>query len=236
MDVRVLDDPASPCAEILAEAARAGNNIALTGGSTPRRAYELAAGLDADWSGARLWWGDERCVPADDELSNYRMAREALIEQLPPAGEGGPEVHRIPAERGPHVGAEDYEEDLRTTLGEQIPRLDLVLLGLGPDAHVASLYPGQHTLEVRDRAAVGVEEAGWKPYVPRVSLTLPVLNAARRVVFLVAGEDKADAVGRAFGSGAEPSHDAPASLVRPSDGELTLLLDEAAASRLQVRG
>jgi 6-phosphogluconolactonase len=236
MDVKVLDDPASPCAEILAGAAGEGSNIALTGGSTPRRAYELAAGLDADWSRARLWWGDERCVPADDELSNYRMACEALIERLPPAGEGGPEVHRIPAERGPHAGADDYAEELRTTLGEQMPRLDLVLLGLGPDAHVASLYPGQDTLDVRDRAAVGVEEAGWKPYVPRVSLTLPVLNAARRVVFLVAGEDKADAVGRAFGPGAEPSHDAPASLVRPSDGELILLLDEAAASRLQVRG
>jgi 6-phosphogluconolactonase len=236
MDVRVLDDPASPCAEILADAAGAGSNIALTGGSTPQRAYELAADLDADWSRARLWWGDERCVPADDELSNYRMAREALLDRLPPAGEGGPEVHRIPAERGPHAGAEDYEDDLRTTLGEQMPRLDLVLLGLGPDAHVASLYPGQATLDVRDRATVGVEEAGWKPFVPRVSLTLAVLNAARRVVFLVAGEDKADAVGRAFGPGAEPSHDAPASLVRPSDGELTLLLDEAAASRLQVRG
>jgi 6-phosphogluconolactonase len=232
MDVRVLEDPAPPCAELLAEAASVGSHIALTGGSTPKRAYELAAGIEADWSRAKLWWSDERCVPPDDELSNYRLAREALLDRLPPAGEGGPEVHRVPAERGPHAGADDYEVDLRASLGEAAPRLDFVLLGLGPDAHVASLYPGQPTLDVRDRLAVGVEEAGWKPYVPRVSLTLPVLNAARRVVFLVAGDDKADAVERSFGPGATPSHDAPASLVRPTAGDLVLLLDEAAASRL----
>ena len=112
-----------------------------------------------------------------------------------------------------------------------MPRLDLVLLlGLGPDAHVASLFPGQKTLNVRDRLAVGVEQAGLEPYVPRVSLTLPVLNAARSVVFLVAGKDKADAVERAFGPDVEPNRDAPGSLVRPVDGELILLLDEAAAS------
>src|SRR4051794_6654427 len=189
MDVRILEDPAPACAEILAEAARAGRHIALTGGSTPRRAYEQAARLEQDWSGAKLWWGDERCVPPDDEMSNYRLARESLLDVLPDGG--APEVHRIPAERGPHVGADDYEREIRTALGEQIPRLDVMLLGMGPDAHVASLYPGQDTLDVSDRAAVGVEQAGWKPYVPRVSLTLPVLCAARRIVFLVAGEEKA---------------------------------------------
>jgi 6-phosphogluconolactonase len=236
MDVRVLDDPASPCAELLAEAAAVGGHIALTGGSTPKRAYELAAGIEADWSQAKLWWTDERCVRPDDELSNYRLAREALLDRLPPAGQGGPEVHRMPAERGPHVGADDYEVDMRASLGDETPRLDFVLLGLGPDAHVASLYPGRPTLDVRDRLAIGVEEAGWKPFVPRVSLTLPVLNAARRVVFLVAGDDKADAVERSFGPGAAPSHDAPGTLVRPTDGDLLLLLDEAAASRLPATG
>jgi 6-phosphogluconolactonase/glucosamine-6-phosphate isomerase/deaminase len=120
-------------------------------------------------------------------------------------------------------------------LGEQSPRLDLLLLGLGPDGHVASLYPGQDTLDVRDRVAVGVEEAGWRPFVPRVSLTLPVLCAARRIVFLVAGKDKAEAVERCFRPGAEPRHDAPGSLVRPVDGELIVLLDEAAAGRLPGR-
>jgi 6-phosphogluconolactonase len=234
LDVRVLEDPAPACAELLAGAAAAGGHIALTGGSTPKRAYEQLAGMDVDWSGAALWWGDDRCVPPDDELSNYRMAKEALLDHLPAAGEGGPEVHRVPGERGPHAGADDYEAELRAALGEDTPRLDLVLLGLGPDAHVASLYPGQPSLDVRDRLAVGVEEAGWEPYVPRVSLTLPVLCAARLIVFLVGGEDKAEAVERSFGPG-EPSHDAPGSLVRPTHGELIVLLDEAAASRLPER-
>jgi 6-phosphogluconolactonase len=215
---------------MLAAAARAGSNIGLTGGSSPGAAYEQAARLEQDWSRARLWWSDERCVPPDDELSNYRLVRETLLDNLP--DEGAPEVHRMPGERGPHVGAEDYERDMRSAFGEQTPRLDFLLLGLGPDGHVASLYPGQPTLDVSDRPAVGVEEAGWKPYVPRVSLTLPVLNAARQVVFLVAGEDKAEAVERCFSPDSEPSHEAPGSLVRPVDGELILLLDEAAAGRL----
>src|SRR5438045_6922230 len=105
-------------------------------------------------------------------------------------------------EAGPHAGAEDYERELREAFGQEIPRIDLVLLGLGPDAHVASLFPGQPTLEVRDRLAVGVDEAGLEPYVPRVTLTLPVLNAGREVLFLVTGEDKAEAVRRAFAADA----------------------------------
>jgi 6-phosphogluconolactonase len=230
MDVRILDDPARPCAEMLADEAAAGHHIALTGGSTPGRAYEQAAALRTDWSGAKLWWGDDRCVPPDDELSNFLLAKETLIDRL----EQPPQIHRIPGESGPYAGAEDYEREMRAVFGEQTPRLDFLLLGMGPDGHVASLYPGQPTLDVRDRVAVGVEEAGWKPYVPRVSLTLPVLNAARRIVFLIAGEDKAEAVERCFGPDAEPSNAAPASLVRPVDGEITVLLDEAAAGRLQV--
>ncbi|MEA2413067.1 MAG: 6-phosphogluconolactonase [Thermoleophilaceae bacterium] len=230
MDLRILEDPVPACAELLVEAARAGQHISLTGGSTPGRAYEEAARLEQDWSGATLWWGDDRCVPPDDELSNYRLARETLLDVLP--DEGAPEVRRIPGERGPHVGADDYERELRAVFGEALPRLDFMLLGLGPDGHVASLYPGQDTLDVRDRPVIGVEEAGWKPYVPRVSLTMPVLCAARRIVFLVAGDDKAEAVERCFGPGVEPNHEAPGSMVRPVDGELILLFDEAAASRL----
>jgi 6-phosphogluconolactonase len=233
MDVRVLEDPAAPCAEMLVAAAREGSHIALTGGSTPKLAYEQAARLEQDWSRATLWWSDERCVPPDDELSNYRLARESLLDNLP--DEGWPKVQRMPGERGPHVGAEDYERDMRAAFGEQTPRLDFLLLGLGPDGHIASLYPGQDTLDARDRVAVGVEEAGWKPFVPRVSLTLPVLNAARQVVFLIAGDDKAEAVEACFSPETEPSHDHPGSLVRPVDGELILLLDEAAASRLGTR-
>jgi 6-phosphogluconolactonase len=234
MDVRVLEDPAAACAEMLAEAARAGQHICLTGGSTPGHAYEKAASLESDWSRATLWWGDDRCVPPDDELSNYLLAKEALLDRLPAASV--PVVHRIPGERGPHAGADDYEGELRAAFGDELPRLDFLLLGLGPDAHVASLYPGQPTLDVIDRLAVGVEDPAWKPYVPRVSLTMPVLCAARRIVFLIAGDDKAEAVGRAFGPGVEPNRDAPGSMVRPVDGDLILLLDEAAASHLPVTG
>src|SRR5699024_8770807 len=115
---------------------------------------------------------------------------------------------------------------------EQMPRLDLMLLGLGSDAHVASLFPNHDTLRVNDRVAVGEEEAGLEPFVPRVSLTLPVLSSGRHIVFLVTGEGKAEAVEKAFGR--EPSPDAPASLVRPRDGRMTLLLDAAAASRLRL--
>src|SRR4051812_8195711 len=140
MDIEVLDDPARRCAEILSEAAEAGEHIALTGGSTPGDAYELAAG--ADWSRARIWWGDDRCVAPDDELSNYRLAKEALLDRL--AAEPT-EVHRIRGELGPEAGADDYEQQLAA-----VDRLDLVLLGLGPDAHVASLFPGHETLRVRD--------------------------------------------------------------------------------------
>ena len=232
MDVRVLQDPAAACAEMLVEAARARQHICLTGGSTPKIAYERAASLESDWSRATLWFGDDRCVAPDDELSNYRLARESLLDRLP--RDGAPVAHRIAGEEGPHQGADDYERDLRDAFGDvPVPRLDLMLLGLGPDAHVASLFPGQASLDVTDRLCVGVEEAGWKPYVPRVSMTMPLLCAAHRIVFLVAGDDKAEAVERAFGPGVEPSHDAPGSMVRPVDGELILLLDEAAASRIR---
>jgi 6-phosphogluconolactonase len=231
MDVRVSDNPAQDCADLLCEAAEAGAHIALTGGSTPRDAYERAAGAGADWSRATLWWGDERCVAPDDELSNYRLAKESLLDRID--GEK-PDVHRIRGERGPHTGADDYERELRETLGEQTPRLDVVLLGLGPDAHVASLFPGHATLDVRDRLVVGEDEAGLEPFVPRVTLTLPVLCDGRHIVFLVSGEGKAEAVERAFGRDEEASHDAPGSLVRPRDGRMTVLLDPPAAGRLRT--
>jgi 6-phosphogluconolactonase len=222
----VLEDPAGECAGRLAAAAGDGAHIALTGGSTPKVAYERAAAMDTDWSGATLWFGDERCVPPDDEKSNYGMAKAALLDGI--AG-GAPAVKRMRGEQGPSAGADDYERELRETLGEAIPRLDLVLLGLGPDGHVASLFPGQPSLQVGDRPVVGVPEAGMEPYVPRISLTLPAINAARQVVFLVTGESKAEAIERACG---EPSEDTPGSLVRPHSGELILLLDRAAAARL----
>ena len=229
MKISVSDDPAAECAALLCAAAESGAHIALTGGSTPGVAYRQAAAAGADWSGATLWWSDERCVPPDDERSNYRLARENLIDLLPDGAR--PAEHRMRGESGPHAAADDYERELRDALGEQAPRLDLVLLGLGSDAHVASLFPGHTTLRERDRLVVGEPEAGLDPFVPRVTMTLSPLCDGRHIVFLVTGEGKAEAVERAFGG--EPSEDAPASLVRPRQGEMTVLLDPAAAGRLR---
>jgi 6-phosphogluconolactonase len=226
---RVLDDPAGAAADRIAEVAAAGGHIALAGGSTPRAAYERVAAMDVDWSRATLWFGDERCVPPDDERSNYGMVKAALLDRLAGAP---PVVHRMEGERGAHEGADAYERLLSDTFGPERQQLDLVLLGLGPDAHCASLFPGQPALDERERLAIGVQEAGMQPHVPRVTLTLPAINAGREVVFLVAGADKTEAVRRAFAE--EPSRDAPASLVAPDSGNLVLLLDAAAAAGLQT--
>lgn len=226
-DIRVLEDPAEATAELLAERAGRGGHVALTGGSTPKAAYERAAAMDVDWSGATMWFGDDRCVEPDDELSNYGMAKAALLDAI--AGPA-PAVERIRGELGPHAGADDYEARLHETFGRGMPELDLVLLGLGPDGHCASLFPGRPEVAVTDRLAVGVPEAGMEPYVPRVSFTLPIINAAREVVFLVAGAGKAQAAARAWGGTPDP--DTPASLVAPASGELTVLLDPAAAEQL----
>lgn len=225
--VVVTRDPAGAAAERLAEAVSKGAHVALAGGSTPRAAYERAAAMDVDWSASTLWFGDDRCVPPDHEHSNYRMVREALLDRI--RGEP-PAVKRIAGERGPEEGADAYEGALHAAFGEGVPRLDLILLGIGPDAHTASLFPGDAALDERERLAVGVLTPGMAPLVSRVTITLPVVNAAHEVVFLVSGEDKAEAVARAFSGARDPS--APASLVRPEGGSLTLLADPAATSLL----
>jgi 6-phosphogluconolactonase len=227
-EIKVLDDPGAEAVVVLARHAAAGHHIALTGGSTPRGAYERVAGMHLDWSRTTLWWGDERCVPPEDERSNYRLAKATLIDAI---RDGPPVVHRIRGELGPAAGADDYEEQLREAFGDGVPALDLVLLGLGPDGHLASLFPGQPALAETRRRVVGVEEAGLEPFVPRVTLTLPVINAGAEVLFLVAGADKAEAVARAFAEAPDP--DTPASLVSPESGSLTVLLDPPAAERLE---
>jgi 6-phosphogluconolactonase len=220
----VTDDPAGAAAERLVAAA--GGQVALAGGSTPKATYERVAGLGVDWSSTGFWFGDDRAVPPDHEHSNYRMAREALLDHVEPGA-----VHRIEGELGYEEAADEYERELREAFGDDPPALDLILLGLGPDAHTASLFPGDAALGERERWAVGVETPGMAPLVPRVTLTLPALNAGREVVFLVAGEDKADAVARAFSGAPDPG--APASLVAPDQGSLVVLLDPPAAARLE---
>jgi 6-phosphogluconolactonase len=227
-DIRVLDDPSEAAAELLARHAGSGHHIALTGGSTPRQAYERAAAMDVNWAAATLWFGDDRCVAPDDDRSNYRLAKESLLDRLT---DDAPAVQRIAGELGPDPGAQDYEQRLHEVFGEGTPSLDLVLLGLGGDGHCASLFPGKPGIHVTDRYVVGVPEAGLEPFVPRVSFTLPTIDAAREVVFLVSGEGKAEAVARAWGEAPSPA--VPASLVAPASGSLTVLLDPAAASRLK---
>jgi 6-phosphogluconolactonase len=205
--------------ELMAAAAE-GGHIAVAGGETPRPAYELASALQPDWHRVDLWWGDERCVPPGDPQSNYRLVRESLLDGLVRL----PSVHRIHGERDPEEAAAAYDAEIRGV------RLDLALLGLGPDGHTASLFPGGAALEERERAAVAAEP-GLEPFVPRVTLTIPVLSAARLVLFLVAGAAKADAARGAFA--AEPDPGTPASLVRSQEGRTVAILDRAAASGLQ---
>jgi 6-phosphogluconolactonase len=230
--IKVLEDPARETAQRMAEVADAGGHIVLTGGSTPKRAYEMATQLGADWSEAHVWFGDERCVPPDDERSNFRMAKAALLDDIDPAPAG---VHRIPADLGPEAGAHAYAADIAATFGpDDVPRFDLLLLGMGPDTHTASLFPGKPELDVIDRWVTGVAEAGLQPFVPRVSLTFSAINAARAVVFLISGAEKAEGVARVFGPTPDPT--SPATRVRPTEGTLTVLLDPAAAAQLPGAG
>jgi 6-phosphogluconolactonase len=219
IEIVIAENPAQVVAERLAAAAGSGGHVVLTGGSTPRVAYELAAKLEPDWSRVELWWGDERCVPIDDERSNYRMAKGALLDHVTTGA-----VHRMRGELGREAGAAEYEDELGS-----LERFDLLLLGLGPDGHIASLFPSQPTLDVTGRRVIGAE-AKHEPFVDRITLTLPVLRGAREVLFLVSGADKADACKRAFGD--EPSHETPGSLVRAVDGTTTAVLDAAAAALL----
>jgi 6-phosphogluconolactonase len=233
-EIEIVADPAVAAAERIAAVVRRGGQIALAGGSTPRRAYELLADLDLDWGATELWLGDDRCVPPEHQHSNYRMVSEELVDRLP-ADRRPRAWHRIRGELGPRDGADILEQELRHVFGDatEMPHFDLILLGIGSDAHTASLFPGDDALSERHRWAVGVEMPGMAPLVPRVTLTLPALNAAREIVFLISGADKADAVARAFGDA--PGPDAPSSLVSPSDGVLTVLLDQPAAARLPAR-
>jgi 6-phosphogluconolactonase len=227
MEIRVLEDPAAPVVEILLDAAQAGGNIVLTGGSTPKRAYEACARAGVDWSAATLWFSDERCVSPDDQRSNFGMVDGSLVGRL--QKDVRPRVMRMEGELGPEIGAANYESLVREHVGND-PRWDLLLLGLGPDSHVASLFPGKPELEERSRLVVGVEHAGWQPPVSRISLSLPCINGARRVILLVTGKEKATAMKRAFGDPVDPA--APGALVRPASGELLVLCDSDAAGEL----
>jgi len=197
-------------------------HVSLAGGNTPRRAYELLGPLLADPAAVDWWFGDERCVPADDPDSNFRLVSESLLLS---AAIPTDRVHRIAGELPPQAGADAYAAELRRGVpagAADLPVLDVAFLGLGEDGHTASLFPGDPSLDVRDRLAVPV--VAVKPPPNRITLTLPVFRAASSVVILATGSGKKNAVSRLL-TGPDPR--TPSSLLDPTT--LTLVLDEAAA-------
>ncbi len=231
VELEIVEDPARACAAMMVGAAAGAGQVVLAGGSTPRAAYEefvrAVGAVGVDLSQSTLWFGDDRCVPPDDERSNYLMVKRSLLD---PLGDNAPlAVHRIEGELGPDAAADAYERELRAHAPE---RFDLVILGIGPDGHTASLFPDQPTLRERERLAVAVPEAGLEPFVPRVTLTFTGLARARQIVFLISGDSKAQAVARAFGPQAAPDPHTPSSMLAPLAEEIVVLLDPPAASAL----
>jgi 6-phosphogluconolactonase len=219
-DIHVVDEPHLAVGDLIAEQAKRGGSIVLTGGSSVDQAYERAASVMPDWSKVTVWWGDERCVPPDDDLSNYKLAKESLLDNLEVAPAA---VHRIKGELAPTAAAAELDAALENA------ELDFLLLGLGPDGHCASLFPGSPQLDVTDRRAVS-GPAGLEPWVERVTMTMPTLQSAKRIVFVASGESKADAVARAFGG--DVSHDVPASLTRLAPVTVEVYVDADAAAKL----
>ncbi len=203
--------------------------VALSGGATPRLFFRLLGAEYRDnikWRAVHLFWADERAVPPDHEQSNFRSVSEELLSKitLPPGN-----VHRIPGELAPEQAAAAYEADLQRYFGGAgLPEFDLIFLGVGEDGHTASLFPGAAALAEKERLAVAVDHtttASW-----RVTLTLPVLNNASRVVFLVAGRSKTQIVRAILTAEGEDKH--PAGLIKPRRGTVVWLLDQEAAAGL----
>jgi 6-phosphogluconolactonase len=202
--------------------------VVLAGGSTPKATYEVLARDYADrldWGKVHIFFGDERTVGPDDEDSNYRMVRETLLSHVRVGS-----VHRMRCELPPTEAATDYEEQLREFFGTNgVPAFDLILLGLGKDGHTASLFPETSALDVTDRSVV--VNPVLKLGTSRVTLTIPVINAAEAVTFLVDGEDKARALREVLEGDADPRA-CPAKFIRPEGGDLTWMVDRAAAGSL----
>jgi 6-phosphogluconolactonase len=242
VEIRTLTTPQELFAAAAEEVVRAANEavaqrgrftIALAGGSTPKSLYNLLATnarTALPWDRMFFFWGDERHVPPTDPDSNYRMADEAMLSKIPAAAGN---IFRIKAENPDAAAvAEDYEQTLRKffqTEPGQFANFDLILLGMGPDGHTASLFPGTAALQEKSRLVV----ANWveKLKASRITLTLPVLNAAHNVIFLVSGTDKAPVLKVVLEEDL-PGEQYPSKLVRPHHGRLIWLIDRAAASQL----
>jgi 6-phosphogluconolactonase len=198
-------------------------HVALSGGNTPARTYELLAETVSDWSGIEIWFADERCVPPDDERSNYLLAANALLR---PAAIAEEQVHRMRGERGPREGARLYAEELRAgglDMGER-HTLDVAVLGIGPEGHIASLFPEAPALGAgEEELCVGVEDSP-KPPPQRITLTLPALRAAWRCLVIATGAEKTGAISAMLGDATER---VPASLLRRE--RLSVIVDDAAS-------
>jgi len=209
--------------------------IAISGGSTPKATFQLLADPNQPfrsrmpWSDLEIYWVDERCVGPDDADSNYRMTREALLDHVPLAPE---QIHRIEGELEPHAAADKYASELRNSFkleGPQTPRFDLVALGMGPDGHTASLFP--HTAALHETNRIVTANHVQQMNTWRITLTWPVINAARSVFFLISGSDKAEVLNEVL-TGPRDVERLPSQLIWPSSGILTLILDKAAAALL----
>ncbi len=209
--------------------------FALAGGSTPKKLYGLLASEpyrdQINWALVEIFWSDERCVPPDSEDSNYHLAEEVLLSKVPiPANQ----IHRMPADTADQdAAALAYTEEIQRVFGTNgIPRFDLLQLGMGPEGHTASLFPHQAALKELRRLVMPVSVP--KPPPQRLTFTPPLLNAAVHVLFLVTGQDKADAV-QAILEGENNPDEYPAQLIWPPEGEVTWMLDTAAASKLRAQ-
>jgi 6-phosphogluconolactonase len=211
--------------------------VALSGGSTPRALHNALVAHYRDlipWERVQVFWSDERCVPPEDPASNYRMARETLLEHVPLPAEN---IHRMPGERGDaDAAAADYEAEMRRVFGmppDVLLRFDLILLGMGPDGHTASLFPGTTALHETTRLVA----ANWVPkaHMERLTFTYPLINNARQVMFLAAGAEKAEAL-RDVLSGQATIDERPAVGVRPTEGEVIWMVDREAMRVVDEEG
>jgi len=206
--------------------------IALSGGSTPKILYGLLGTEpyrdQINWASVEIFWSDERCVPPDSADSNYALAQEVLLSKIPiPANQ----IHRMPADQPDREAASrEYTSEMQRTFGTNgIPSFDLLQLGMGPEGHTASLFPHQESLHEQQRLVIPVTVP--KPPPPRLTFTPPLLNAARHVLFLVTGSEKAEAV-QAVLEGPDQPEEYPAQIVRPPKGEVVWMLDTGAAAKL----
>jgi 6-phosphogluconolactonase len=234
---RDLEDISQNAAQILVEAAqlaikaRGRFSLVLSGGNTPRRLYEILAKSpyreQMPWKNTHVFWGDERCVPAEDERNNAHMARQILLDQVPIPDE---QIHPIASTLTPLKAAENYQDTLKEYFRGNSVAFDLVLLGLGENGHTASLFPGTAVLDEKRYWVSEVYVANLRMW--RVTLTAPILNQARKTIFLVSGASKAWVLDQVINGPRQPKQ-LPAQLIQPQNGELLWLVDQAAASLIQ---